>query len=192
MGSRQLKDFDMLLCAMDSFIRGNSNFESSMVINSAITELEQCNSIQQCFSIPLQHKLFNMDSALKWVLFLSIIPEKIIEQFAEDEDFSEMKDDFNEFSKFSESLSLKLIASVYDIGLQEHVLSHLDEDSGDEDSGDGDSGDEDSGDDDSDDGDSNNEDSNNEDSGNDDLDNKDLVELDIKSLALEKRKKNKN
>jgi hypothetical protein len=141
MSSKQLKDFDMLLCAMDSFIRANGNFESSMVINAAIAELEQCVSIQQCFSIPLQHKLFNMDSALKWVLFLVTVPEKIVEQFAEDEEFSILKDEFNEFSNFSALDSLKLIASVYDIGLQENVLSHLeddeDEDDEDEDSEDG-------------------------------------------------------
>lgn len=183
MGSRQLKEFDMLLCAMDSFIRGNGNFESSMVINAAVSELEQCTSIQQCFSIPLQHKLFNMDSALKWVLFLATIPEKIIEQFADDEEFAELKDDFNEFINFSTLDSLKLIANVYDIGIQEHILSHLEDESDDDGASDEDDASDESSDED--------DASDNNDAIEDDDDVEDEM-LDIKALSLDRTKKSKN
>jgi hypothetical protein len=124
-----LKNFEPLLMAMDSFIRGNSNFESSIVVNTAIEELEQCASLQQCFALPIQHKLFNIDTALKWILFLNIVPEKIVEQNAEDEEFAPLVDEFNSFSVFSCSDAMKLIASIYDIGIQDIVLSHLDDES---------------------------------------------------------------
>ena len=127
-----LKNFEPLLMAMDSFIRGNSNFESSIVVNTAIEELEQCASLQQCFSLPIQHKLFNIDTALKWILFLNIVPEKIVEQNAEDEEFAPLVDEFNSFSVFSCKDAMKLIASIYDIGIQDIVLSHLDDESDDE------------------------------------------------------------
>jgi hypothetical protein len=140
-----LKSFEVLNFAMDGFIRGNGNFESSVVINAAIEELEQCESFQQCFAIPLQHKLFSMETALKWVLFLTVIPDKIIEQESEDEEFAKQLDEFNTFKEFSSSDALKLIASVYDLGIQDAILSHLD-DGSDSDSDDGD----DDGDDDSD------------------------------------------
>lgn len=137
--SQVLKNFEPLLLAMDSFIRANGNFESSIVINTAVEELEKCESLQQCFAIPLQHKLFNIDSALKWVLFINIVPEKIIEQNSEDEEFTPLLEDFNTFtSDFSANDSLKLIASVYDLGVQDIVLSHLEDDSDDESDGDSD------------------------------------------------------
>ena len=132
--SYTLKSFEPLLLAIDSFIRGNSNFESSIVVNTAIEELEQCASLQQCFALPIQHKLFNIDTALKWILFLNIVPEKIVEQNAEDEEFSPLVEEFNSFSEFSCSDAMKLIASIYDIGVQDIVLSHLEDDESDDES----------------------------------------------------------
>jgi hypothetical protein len=132
--TKHLKDFDILLDAMDGFIRANSNFESSLVINAAVEELEQSESLQKSFSIPLQHKLFNMDSALKWVLFMTTVPEKIIEQYTEDEDFSPIIEEFTSFTKFSALDALRVIASVYDIGVQESILSHIEDEDSDEDS----------------------------------------------------------
>lgn len=147
--SYTLKSFEPLLLAIDSFIRGNSNFESSIVVNTAIEELEQCASLQQCFALPIQHKLFNIDTALKWILFLNIVPEKIVEQNAEDDEFTPLVEEFNTFSEFSCSDAMKLIASIYDIGIQDIVLSHLEDDSDDDsdDESDGDSNGESDGDD---------------------------------------------
>jgi hypothetical protein len=149
--SYTLKSFEPLLLAIDSFIRGNSNFESSIVVNTAIEELEQCSSLQQCFALPIQHKLFNIDTALKWILFLNIVPEKIVEQNAEDEEFMPLVEEFNSFSEFSCSDAMKLIASIYDIGVQDIVLSHLEDDESDSDEEDEDEEDEEDGDDDNDD-----------------------------------------
>jgi len=138
MTTKTLKDFDLLLCPMDSFIRGNGNFESSMVINAAIDDLEKCSSFQQCFAIPLQHKLFNMETALKWVLFLNIVPQKIIEHSTDDEEFMQTIDEFKEFSSFSCEGAMGLISSIYDLGIQDAILSHLEDDDDDDDEDDDD------------------------------------------------------
>jgi hypothetical protein len=139
-----LKDFDVLLCAVDSFIKGNGYFESSMVINSAMEELENCTSLQQCFSIPIQHKLFNMETSLKWVFFLTIVPKKLIE-LNPDEEFMQQVEEFKIFTQFSPEDAMQLMASIYDVGVQDVVLSHLDDsDSESEDDDDNEDGSEDS------------------------------------------------
>jgi len=206
--AKQLKDFDILLYSMDSFIRANGNFESSIVINSAITELEQCESMQQCFSVPLQHKLFNMESSLKWVLFMVTIPEKIIEQESEDEEFKLILDEFKLFTEFSSNDELKLIATVYDIGLQDTILTHIEDDEDDEEDDEDEEGDdeddesyddEDDEDDDEDDDESDDDDESGESEEsdknitNDNLfqNEIDLLDNDIKSLSVKKTKKNK-
>ena len=80
-----IKDLDALNFAIDSFIRSNSNFESSIIINAATEEVEQCTSMQLAFAVPLQHKLLTLDSALKWVFFLTIIIPSIISSLAPEE-----------------------------------------------------------------------------------------------------------
>ena len=113
-----IKDLDTLSFAIDSFIRSNSNFESSVVINSAIEEIEQSSSLQLVFSVPLQHKLLTLDSALKWVFFLTIIIPNIISSSAPEdgeEDNEETKEynfKLNEFNVFSPTDAFNLIASV--------------------------------------------------------------------------------
>lgn len=126
-----IKDFEPLNLAIDSFIRSNSNFESSLVINAAIDEIEQCDSLQSVFSVPLQHKLLTLDSALKWAFFLTIIIPNLItvpeDGEEDDEETTEFNTKLTEFDIFSSNDALKLIASVYDLGVQETVLCHIDD-----------------------------------------------------------------
>ena len=126
-----VKEIESLYVAIDSFIRSNSNFESSVVINAAIEEIEQCSSLQLVFTVPLQHKLLTFDSALKWVLFLTIIMSNLIidEDEETDDETKEMNIKMNTFDDFSASDAIKLIASVYDIGIQENVLCHIEDES---------------------------------------------------------------
>ncbi len=125
-----VKDFESLHFAIDSFIRSNSNFESSIVINTAIEEIEQCDSLQNVFTIPLQHKLLTLESALKWVFFLTVIIQNLtIPDEEDDDEIKELFQKLNEFNIFSSNDALKLIASIYDIGTQEMVLAHIDDES---------------------------------------------------------------
>ena len=127
-----VKDFEPLYLAIESFIRSNSNFESSVVINAALEEIEQCASLQLTFSIPIQHKLLTLESVLKWVLFLTVIPSALLV----DEEDEEYKTKLSEFNQFSANEALKLVAEVYDMGVQDIILCHIEDDEESEDGSD--------------------------------------------------------
>lgn len=108
---------------LDKFVRSNANFESSIPINAAIDDMVKLTNLQEIFMIPLQRQLFNYDSALKWVLFLTVMPERVKE---------EGDDSLTDYGKFSCEDALKLISQVYDIGMQENIWVHLEEDDDDD------------------------------------------------------------
>ena len=112
----------VLLRAIDSFVRSNCNFESSIPITTTLEEIGQCDTLQKIFAVPLQRQLFNLDSALRWVLFLSVAPER-----------AEAEGDAPFAKEFSSTEALKLIPQVYDIGAQESVWECFESDSDDED-----------------------------------------------------------
>ncbi len=116
-----------LFRAIENFIRANSNFESSIPINAAVDELGKSADLTTTFSIPLQHKLLTMEGALQWVLFLSVAPDRAVQ---------EGDAPFSPEAPFSSAQALALLAGVYDVGVQEAVWEHFaldDEDEDDED-----------------------------------------------------------
>jgi len=125
-----LADHPILSHAVEGFIRSNNNFESSVAINTAIEDIGKCADIQSVFAVPLQHKLFTMDSALRWVLFLSVAPGRAVQ---------EGDAPFSDGTKFSPQAALGLVSAVYDVGVQETVWDHFEpeddeyEDSGEDD-----------------------------------------------------------
>jgi len=121
--SPELATHEMLFHAIEGFIRSNSNFESSVPVNAAIDEIGKSMSLQEAFTIPLQRQLFNLDSALRWILFLTIAPER-----AEKEGDASFAP-----GSFSSQDSLTLISQVYDIGVQDAVWEHFEDEDEDED-----------------------------------------------------------
>lgn len=119
----ELDTHEMLFHAIEGFIRANSNFESSVPVNAAIDEIGNSMSLQEAFTIPLQRQLFNLDSALRWVLFLTIAPER-----AEKEGDAPFAP-----GSFSSQEALTLISQVYDIGVQDAVWEHFEDEDEDED-----------------------------------------------------------
>lgn len=115
--------YESLFHAIDGFIRANCNFESSVPVNAAITEIGTSESLQDAFMIPLQRQLFNLDAALRWVLFLTIAPER-----AEKEGDAPFAP-----GSFSCQEALTLVSQVYDIGVQESIWEHFEEDDDEED-----------------------------------------------------------
>lgn len=111
-------DREALFHAIDGFVRANCNFESSVPVNTAIDEIGKSVTLQEVFMIPLQRQLFNMDSALRWVLFLTVAPEHAEQEG--DEPYTA--------DTFSSEQALTLISQVYDIGVQEAVWEHFDVD----------------------------------------------------------------
>jgi hypothetical protein len=118
MPPQELVSHEALFHAIEGFVRSNCNFESSVPIEAALDEIGQSITLQDTFTIPLQRQLFNMDSALRWVLFLTIAPDR-----AEKEG-----DALFAPGSFSSQEALALISQVYDIGVQDAVWEHFEED----------------------------------------------------------------
>jgi hypothetical protein len=111
--------YEALFHAIDGFVRANCNFESSIPVNAAIDDMVKLNNLQEIFAIPLQRQLFNFDTAVKWVFFLSVVPTRA------QEEGDEMIANLGEFSSKE---AFNLIAQVYDIGTQENIWVHFDYD----------------------------------------------------------------
>lgn len=116
--------YEALFHAIDGFVRANCNFESSIPVNAAIEDMIKLTNLQEIFAIPLQRQLFNFDTAVKWVFFLSVVPEKAQEEG--DEMIAQL-------GEFSSKEAFNLIAQVYDIGTQENIWVHFDYDEDEED-----------------------------------------------------------
>jgi hypothetical protein len=119
-----LLEYEALFHAIDGFIRANTNFESSIPTNEAIDAIGRCTDLKSVFSTPLQRQLFSMDTALRWVLFLSVAPERAV---------TEGDEPFDPAESFSAQEALALISNVYDIGVQETVWDHFEVDEDEED-----------------------------------------------------------
>jgi len=104
----------VLYDAIDSFIRANTNFESSIPINSAIDAMEGFTSRFEIFQEPLQRQMFNLESALLWALFMTKAPKR-----AETEGEPAFADEY------TANRALDLIADVYDVGVQSTVWEHF-------------------------------------------------------------------
>ncbi len=112
---KPLIEHEALGAAIESFVRSNCNFESSVPVTAALTELGQCVTLQQAFAVPLARQLFAMDAALRWVFFLSTAPQRAVEEGDESA------------GPFMADEALSLIASVYDVGADDVVYSHFDD-----------------------------------------------------------------
>lgn len=110
-----IKDYDIFFGAVTEFVYAHCNFESTQPLETAMSEIGNCDSLQEVFSIPLQHRLFNIDAALRWVLFMTIAPARAL---------ADGDPPFNG-DPFSEHDAVVLISQVYDIGVQETVLAHF-------------------------------------------------------------------
>jgi hypothetical protein len=122
-----LSAYESLADAVESFVRSNSNFESSTVNDGVIADLKKCTDLNVLFLLPLQRRIFSMSSALTWVLFVKSMPVSV-----GDEDMPP----FSEQVQFSADNALEMLAKVYDQGMEETIWEHFaDDESEDEDEG---------------------------------------------------------
>jgi len=119
-----LSEYSRLYDAAGEFVRANSSFESSVLINSAIDALGTTTDLNSAFLVPLQYRLFTMDAALHWALFLANAPDRAVR---------EGDAPFSLDAPFDANGALSGIASVYDVGVQMVVWEHFECDSEDED-----------------------------------------------------------
>lgn len=127
-----LADHAALSAAVDAFVSDNSSFESSYAIKEALDDANRCSDLQTLFAVPLRHKLFSLDGALRWALFLHAAPDRAVQ---------EGDPPFSEGAAFSSEAALTLVTQIYDRGTQEAVWDHFEPDEEDE----GDEGDDETG-----------------------------------------------
>lgn len=108
------------------WIETHTSFESSTPIASAMTEIKSAKTLNDVFVIPLQRQLLGLDSALKFMLFLSLGAPKILEE----SDTPDIK------AEFSVTTAFETITQVFDLGINEIVWDFVHS------GGDGDSDDE--------------------------------------------------
>ncbi len=114
---------ELLCAAAEEFMHSNSTFESSVAVGAAFDDFCQCGSVQAAFAVPLQHKIFSLDAALRWILFLSLAPARAAEE-----------GDAPLSAPFDAAAALALVAAVYDSGVQAAVWDHFEPDESDDES----------------------------------------------------------
>lgn len=71
-------DIARLVNAMDRFATEHSGFESSTVGGIVLNEMAAARSVYEAALVPLRHKIFTFEVALKWGFFLSNIAPRIL------------------------------------------------------------------------------------------------------------------
>jgi len=116
-----LIDHEFLYCAVDSFLRENGRFESTVAITAAVDAAAKCETVMDLFAVPIKQKLFLMETSLLWAFFLSLAGGRAVadgdQPFADEKAFAELP-----------ARAFGLIAGVYDIGVQEKVWDHFEDD----------------------------------------------------------------
>jgi hypothetical protein len=115
-----LSEHEELTQAIEGFLQANTNFESSVVLNTTFEMLAACSTLQEVFTLALQRQILGMDGALHWMVFLSLAPARA-------EALGEAP--FSPAAPFSAAAALTLITSVYDLGVAEIVDEHFDSES---------------------------------------------------------------
>ena len=113
-----LSEHEELTLAVESFLRENTNFESSIPVNGALDAIAPLTTLQEVFTLPLQRQLLGLEGALKWALFRSLAGARAVD--AGDAPYSAA-------APFSASAALALIAQVYDLGISEVVDAHFED-----------------------------------------------------------------
>jgi hypothetical protein len=101
-----LKDFKIIYDAITKYITINSTFESNIAIDNVIKKIQQVNSIEDIFKIPIDNRLYNFKNSLEWLYFICFIIYTI-----NDEKFI-LPNNFNMI--FSTNDAIIYISNIYD------------------------------------------------------------------------------
>lgn len=104
-----------LEAALRKFWTANSAVESSALIDRAVADSAAIESSQALFPIPIQNGILSMEGALKWVLFLKALSTLEAADAAFDR-------------TFSADAAMDLVVKVFDLGLQDEVWEHFEDD----------------------------------------------------------------
>jgi hypothetical protein len=118
--------------AIDCFLKAHSGFESSVAHNAVLKDINECGTLNEAFLVPLRHKMINMESSLKFVLFLRLVTSKPID---------DAEPEFPPAAKFSTESALDALVQLYDLAVQDSVWAHVDDALGGDEGDDEDAGD---------------------------------------------------
>jgi hypothetical protein len=110
-----------LFDAVARFITHSTNFESAAITQAAIDDAGATTTPEDLFAVPIQHKLFSMDTALRWLLFLSVASQH------------EAGGPFFAGAPHDTRAAMQLIVAVYDIGVKDAALDYLEPEDSDSD-----------------------------------------------------------
>ena len=130
--------------AADKFVADNSSFESSAVGEAVRRDLEKAASLHAAALVPLRHKVFGFDSALKWSFFLHTAAGRFFGEDAGEELPATFRDPAL-WPPFEPGKFYGEMAAIYDLAVEaavwDHCASDSEEDDDDDDDGDDDDGD---------------------------------------------------
>lgn len=105
-----IDDVPRLISAMDRFCSEHSHFESSTVGSMVHGMMAESSDMNEAALVPLQHKIFDFDSALKWGFFLMQAVPRIL---AEDGDESAFP--------FDVAVYNNELVGIYDVAVESTV-----------------------------------------------------------------------
>jgi hypothetical protein len=114
-GPAAISKYEHLFAAIEGFVGSNGTFESSAATETVLAEIGDCRGLDEAFEVPIAHKLFAMDAALRWALFLGAAPAR-----------AEKKGDAAP-PPFSYEAAMRLIGRVYDLGMDDAVWVHFED-----------------------------------------------------------------
>lgn len=100
-GAQPLKANNMCFDFVKEFLGESAAVESSFILETVVDAVGECTTLQEMFKVPLQHFLFGMDVALRWVLFLRVLFTK-----------------FQQFGELNCNEAFGVIIQVYDLGVE--------------------------------------------------------------------------
>ncbi len=115
------------LAAADKFVVENSGFESSAVGEAVRRDLEKATSLYQASLVPLRHKVFGFETALKWGFFVHTAGGRFFGEEAED--LLPAFQDPALWPPFNAGRFFGELASVYDLAVESSVWEHCNSDS---------------------------------------------------------------
>ncbi|MDP7385337.1 MAG: hypothetical protein QF593_04855 [Nitrospinota bacterium] len=115
------------LAAADKFVVENSGFESSAVGEAARRDLEKATSLYQASLVPLRHKVFGFETALKWGFFVHTAGGRFFGEEAED--LLPAFQDPALWPPFDAGRFFGELASIYDLAVESSVWEHCNSDS---------------------------------------------------------------
>jgi hypothetical protein len=120
-------DCPRFLAAADKFVSENSGFESSAVGEAVRRDLERATSLYQASLIPLRHKVFGFETALKWGFFVHAAGGRLFSEEAE-----ELPPAFRDpalWPPFDAGKFFGELAAIYDLAVETAVWEHCNSDS---------------------------------------------------------------